>query len=78
MLPCPHFVKKKRPFSQKHRVFMSYFSNFHEKTPVSGPYLAIERQFCQNYTIFLAKKDNRMPIFSYFSRKNHYSHAHIM
>ena len=78
MLSCPHFVKKTSTLSITQCSHVIFFTSFMKNPPVSCPYLVKKRQFCQNYTILWAKKVNRMPFFSDFSRKNHCSHAHIL
>ena len=55
------------------------FQTFHQKTPCFHAQDRSKiRQFCQNYTLLWAKKVNRMPLFSEFSRKNQSSDAHIL
>ena len=78
LLSWPYFVKK-NVHSLKNTVLLCHFFKFFMKNLLlSCPYLVKKRQFCQNYTILWAKKVNRMPFFSDFSRKNYCSHAHIM
>ena len=70
---------KKRPFSQKHGALMCFFflQIFHEKLLLSCTWLVKKCQFCQNYTLFWAKKVNMMPFFP-FSHKNYCSYVHIL
>ena len=57
----------------KHCALMSFFFKFLMKNPLLwSPYMVKKHQICQNYTIF-GEKDNRMPFFSDFSRKNNCS-----
>ena len=74
---CLYFVQK-NVHSRKNNVLSCYFfSNFYEKPPaVTSIFGPKKRQFCQTYTILLAKKVKRMSFFR-FLRKNHFSHAHM-
>ena len=68
---CLFFVKK-TVHSRKNNVLSCYFfSNFYEKPPavttIFGPK---KHQFCQTYTILLAKKVNSKPFFSQFTKKS--------
>ena len=78
MLSSPHFVKKNVNFLKNTVLSCHIYQIFHEKPSVSCPYLAKERQFSKNSTIFLTKKDIMMPLFYYLSRKNQCSYAHIL
>ena len=48
---------------------MSFFFILMKKRRLSRPYLVKNRKFCQNYTIFLAKKVDRMHFFPIFHEK---------
>ena len=65
--------------SLKNTVLSRHFFKFFIKNPILPcPYLLKKtRQFCQNYIILWAQKVKRMPFFSYFSRQNINSYAHI-
>ena len=79
--PCSqaHILSWKRPFSQIHCAFMSYFFKYCMENPwLLSPYFVKKRQFCQNYSTFWVHKINRMPLFSDVFRKNQGSHAHIL
>ena len=63
-------ISQKNVHSLKNTVLScAFFSNFSWKTPVVVHTIGQKRQFCQNNTLFWAKKVNRMPFFSYFSQK---------
>ena len=81
-------LTKKRPFFQKHRALMSFFSNFSWKTPCCHAHIrSKKRQVWQKYKILWTSKVNRMPYFfqkrplskktllsfAYFVKKNVYS-----
>ena len=66
-------IMKKRPISQKHCALMSFFSSFLWKTPAVKPIYRQKTVQSLKITLFWAKKDNRMPFFSDFSRKNNCS-----
>ena len=74
----PHILSK-TAHSVKTRCSRAiFFKIFMKKPRLSFTRSVKKRQFCQNYTLLWAKKVNRMPLFSDFSRKNHCSHAHIL
>ena len=54
-----------------------FFQIFHEKLLLSCTWLVKKCQFCQNYTLFWAKKVNMMPFFP-ISHKNYCSYVHIL
>ena len=67
------FLKICEILSQNTVLSCPFFSNFSWKTPCSHAHdWSKKRKFCQNYTLLWAKKVNRMPFFSDFSRKNHW------
>ena len=79
--PCSHvhILPKKHRFSKKDSAFISFFQICHEKPPAVIPIFDQKYcQFCQNYTILWAKMVNRMALISYFLRKNHRFHVHIL
>ena len=74
----PIFCRKNVHFFKNTVLLCQFFQNFHRKPLAVMPIFDQKHQFYQNYTILWAKKVNRMPFFSDFSRKNHRSHAHIL
>ena len=71
-LSYAHILSKVLSFSQKQCVSCNFFSNLYEKPPavtlIFGPK---KHQFCQTYSILLAKKVNRKPFFfSIFTKKS--------
>ena len=91
LLSCPYFVKnvhslnshaniltRKRLSSQKQYSHVIRFKFFIKNPCCHAHIWSKKRKFCQNYTMLRAKKDNRIPFFYDFSRKNHCSHAHIL
>ena len=78
LLSCPYFIKQ-RPFSQKRNVLMSFFFKFPMRNPMLLCQYLVKKLPCQDYTIWWAKKVNRMSFFFlHFSRKNQCSHAHSL
>ena len=64
----PIFCSKTSNFSKTLCSHFIFFK-FHMKNTLSCSYLTKNCQFCQNYTILLAKKVNRMPFFPIFHVK---------
>ena len=70
---------KKSPFSQKHGALMCFFFQiFHKKLLLSCTWLVKKCQFCQNYTLFWAKKVNMMSFFPISHKKNYCCYVHIL
>ena len=74
----PILVKKTSILSKTRcsHVFF-FFQIFHKKLLLSCTWLVKKCQFCQNYTLFWAKKVNMMPFFP-ISHKNYCSYVHIL
>ena len=75
---CPYFVKKMFILSKTLCSHVIFFKIFHKNHLLSCPKQVRKRQFCQNYTILWAIKVHRMLFFSYFSRTNCCTHAHVL
>ena len=69
LFSCPCFVKK-RPFSRKHALPMSFFQVFQEKSLPVMPIFGQKCQFCQNQTVLQDKHVNRTPLFFRIFTKN--------
>ena len=63
-------------FSRKNHWFMSFFSSFLWKPPAVKPIYGQKNVKSVKITLFWARKDNRMPFFSDFSRKNNCSNLY--
>ena len=58
-------------FVSKYGALMFFFSKFFMKNSLlSCTWLVKKRKFCQNYTLLWAKKVNRMPFISDFTKKS--------
>ena len=55
-----------------------FFQIFHEKLLLSCTWLVKKCQFCQNYTLFWAKKVNMMSFFPISHKKKYCSYVHIL
>ena len=70
-LSFAHILSKVLSFSQKQCVSCNFFSILYEKPPAVTPIFGPKKhQFCQTYTILLAKKVNSKPFFSQFTKKS--------
>ena len=68
LLLCQYWGKKHQ-FFQKQGDLILFVFNFSRKTRCCHVHIwSKKRQFCQNYTILLAKKVNRMPFLSDFHK----------
>ena len=71
LLSCQYFIRNTSCLFSKKTVLPWYFSQiFNENPSTPNPIFdQKKRQFCQNFTILLAQKVNKMPFLSNFSRK---------
>ena len=74
----PILVKKTSILSKTRCSHVLFFQIFHEKLLLSCTWLVKKCQFCQNYTLFWAKKVNMMPFFPISHKKNYCSYVHIL
>ena len=64
------YILSKNVQSLKNTALMLFFQIFHEKLPAVKPIFGQKkRQFCQNYTILWAQKDNKMSFFPIFHKE---------
>merc|ERR1711947_262 len=68
-----HILSQVRLFSKEHTALKFMF---YEKTPAVKPIYGKKNFKSVKITLFWARKDNRMPFFSDFSRKNNFSNLY--
>ena len=73
----PIFCQKNVLSLKNTKLLCNCFQIFHEKPPADMP-ICSQKTSILSKPILWAKKVNRMPFFSDFSRKNQCSHAHIL
>ena len=73
-------ISQKNVHSLKNTVLscVFFFQIFHKKLLLSCTWLVKKCQFCQNYTLFWAKKVNMMSFFPISHKKKYCSYVHIL
>ena len=77
MLSSPHFDKKTSILSKTQCSHVIYFK-FFMKNPPCHSHISPKNVNSAKTTLYFGPKKIRMPLFSYLSRKNKCSHAHIL